>query len=366
MPKNIINTGANIDERSEAAKSRDFRHEEIAMAAPVVWKEKSYEELRKFPERFQITSLSCMAQSGTKNLGIANFTLTGEFPVLSAGPVYRNRFNYPNGGMSLPDLLALLCKPKACLESEFSSQNMDENAMNAAPLQLTPAQAASAKKYAADKYVFLKTPLDIDEVAAILAAGKSVQLIMYFDGAIGPDGKAEYWTPKPVILYPKLDLYGAATSRHGIAGVDFLTIDGVKHLYIEDSAGNWTGINGEGRRYVSEAFLRARCYGAGYIVKMAFTDTQKPVYSFTKPLVYDMRDNKDVAALQAILQYEKFMPTEIDGKPLKPTGNFLGLTAQGLKDWQVAHGILDFKDEMDMRKIRFGAKSMKLANTLYA
>lgn len=353
--------GGNIDPRTEAEKSRDHMHEEVATAAAtaIEWKEKTYDQLRRFPERFQAQSLMCMAQSGVKNLGIANFLLDGVFPILSALNVYRSRFNYPDGGMSLPDLFKLLTTPHAPLEADLPSQNLTEYQANAASLNLTPTQATDAKRYAADGYVYFTQPYKIDDIAAVLATGKSVELMMFFEGN-------EYWRPKPVIINSALNLYGSDTLRHGIAGVDNLLLDGEKTLYIEDSAGNWTGINGKGERYITEDFLKARCFGAGYIIKKGYADINKPKYSFTKPLVYGTMHNEDVKALQYILQYEKFFPTEIDGVPFAPTGNFLGMTADALKKWQIAHNIMDFRYELDMRKIRFGAKSIALANSIYS
>lgn len=353
-------TGGLLDLRTEAEKSRDFQHEElVASAAPVVWVKKTFQELKKYPERFQNDSSSCMAQSGAKNLGIANASI-GSFQEISALPIYRSRTNYPSGGMSLPDLLKALTSPLGCRESDLGSQRMTEAAMNVYNGYLSEKELSDAKSLKADIYIYLKTPLDMDEVARLTQLGKSIQMMLYFRND-------EYWRPIPVILDRNLDLYANTTSRHGVAAVDFLLLeDGQKALYIEDSAGNQTGINAEGRRYLTEEFVKARCYGAAYIIKKAVVETPKPKYKFGKALTFGMRNDGDVAALQLIMQYEGFFPKQLDGVAFSPTGNFLGMTADSLKKWQIAHGINDFAAQMDMRKIRFGAKSIAVANRLYS
>jgi len=358
--ENNFNTGGLLDLRTDAEKSRDFRHDEIfASAAPVTWIPKTWEQLRKFSERFQADSFSCMAQSGSKNLGIANFIANGEFKEVSALPVYRARSNYPSGGMALPNLLGLLVMPYACEESDLRSQHLHEAEMNAFDGVLSAKEASDAEKYKANSYFFFEMPVNIDDIAQVISVGKSVELMMFFRND-------EWWKPIPQIIDPNLDLYATTTQRHGIAAVDFLLLpDGQKALYIEDSAGNQTGINGEGRRYLTEKFLQQRCFGAGYLVKIASTVNPKPKYQFGRPLLYGMKNDVDVKALQTIMQYEGFFPKTVDGVDFPPTGNFLGMTADSLKRWQIAHGINDFAGEMDMRKIRFGAKSIAVANKLY-
>jgi len=351
-------TGGLLDQRNDTEKSKDYKHSEVvASSVPVIWEEKSFEQLRKFPDRFQFTSSSCMAQSGNKNLGIANWFLTKVFPILSCLSTYRKRENYPKEGMSLPNLFELLTTELSCLEKDIPSQNLTEDEMNNANISLSTKELSDAVKYKADGYFYFEEPYNIDDIALSISQGKPVEAMIFFD-------HDEYWQPIPKMLR-KVDIYAKKTARHGIAIVDFLLIGGIKYLYIEDSAGNTTGINKQGRRYLSEEFFTKRCFGAGYLVKKSYVPIVKPEYTFKKVLVYNMRNNKDVIALQNILQYEGFMPTQLNKIPFTPTGNFLGMTAQALIKWQISHGILDFQDEIDMTKVRFGNKSMVLANKLY-
>lgn len=367
-----ILTGGLVDTRPDDQKAQDHQHDEVVMAGDVVanWREKSAEEIKSFPERFQSTSLSCMAQSGVKTLGVHIASINGgHFPILTAKPVYDSRSNYPDGGMAQPDLFMLLTKPLACKESDVPSQNLGETAMNQ-KVTLTDSQMQEAQANEADGYLYLNpvmdwskgtiiTPVDIDKIASMLEQGKAVHLMMFFTGN-------EWWAPYPKESNPALNLYNGSL-HHGISAVDYTLYNGEKALVIEDSAGNWTGINGHGVRIVTESFLKARCFGAGYPVKKSFVPpSNKPRYTFSVPLTYGMLNNPDVKALQEILQFEGFMPTLIDNKPFSPTGNFFGMTALALKKWQVAHGIMDFQNTTDPRLIRFGFKSIALANQLYS
>jgi hypothetical protein len=354
LPKS---TGALPDTRNNAQKSKDWKHSEVvASTSLVVWKEKSFNDLAKFPERFQDSSSSCMAQSGVKNLGIANYSLTNFFPILSALPIYRNRSNFPSEGMTLPDLFSLLVRGLSCFEDDKKSQNLTEAQMNVA-VSFSNKELVDAMKYKADGYFYLEEPYNIEDFATIISSGRSIELMVFFEDD-------EYWKPRPEILR-EVTLYGSKTRRHGIVASEFLLIDGKKYLFCEDSAGNWTGINGKGFRYISEEFLLKRCFGAGYLIKKAYTVPSKPKYHFTKMLTYGMKNDKDVAALQSILQYEGFMPTKLDGEDFVPTGNFLGMTAQALIKWQIAHNMPDFQYETNMTKVRFGKKSIATANLLY-
>jgi hypothetical protein len=65
-------TGCLEDTRSEEAKAKDW-HKDLAMAGPVNWVEKSFEDIAKFPIRNQDGSYSCVAQTLALIMGIENF-----------------------------------------------------------------------------------------------------------------------------------------------------------------------------------------------------------------------------------------------------------------------------------------------------
>jgi len=119
-----IETGALLDPRSDEEKAKDYKHEVLfpASATPVVWEEKK--EWKFYDKRNQKSSLSGMAQSGAKMLGIEN-----NFVCISAKPVYQSRTN-KGGGMYQKECLSGLCKALSCTEQQLPSQNMGESDIN--------------------------------------------------------------------------------------------------------------------------------------------------------------------------------------------------------------------------------------------
>lgn len=283
----IKELGALLDPRSDEEIAKDYKHEVIfpASAFPVVWKEKiSY---KFWDKRNQSSSLSCMAQSGVKMLGIEN-----GFKCLSAKPVYQSRSNKDTGGMYQKECLSALTKPLACLETQLQSQGLGEMAMNA-PYDITPDMTASATAYKADNYVFVDYAMDtvMDTIAGLIEQGKGVQIMLYFTGA-------EYWKPVPEILNLALKKDDSRALRHGICIVDYTLYKNEKAFVIEDSAGNEYSLNGTGQRIITETFFKARCYGAGYMTKI-------PKQLFIKDLKLGMTD-PDVKRLQQFLNTHGF------------------------------------------------------------
>lgn len=365
MPDNIPKfLGVVLDPRSEVKKAQDFPHEETLPAAapePVVWTEKPSASWRRFPKRDQNGSSSCMAHSGAKALGVENVVEENTFVELSALPTYRSRSNFPGEGMYQQDLFSLLSKPTACLESQKPSMGLTETVMNQ-PVTLSKEERAKAEYYRSGGYFFFTNLQDIDAIARVIDQGKAVHLLMFFL-------PQEYWQNVPKVVEPELVNSGFDTriQRHGITIVDRTLWNGEKAFIIEDSAGGESTIDQTGQRVVTESFFKARCYGAGYLIfrQNSVGAIEKPVHRFTRSLYYGLRGDGEVTWLQKVLQYEGHLALTIDGQPL-PYGNMLQMTCTALKKWQLAHGITDFATEPDVRKVRFGPKSIGLANILYA
>ncbi len=348
--ENEIFLGVAPDIRTKEEKAKDWQYAETASAVSVIWKEKKLEEVRFFSRRDQNGSSSCMAQSGVKMLGIENVVEENIYEEFSATPVYQARANKPGGGMWQQDLLSILCKPTACLDSQVPSQKLGESQIDV-PYTQTQEQIDTATEYKAGGYSFI--PINIDKIASIISEGKAVQLVMFF-------ARDEWWLNiEPKIKHPELKNFDADALHHGICAVDYLLWNGQKALAIEDSS---VYPNENGQRIITEEFLLKRCYGAGYLLPRTnqHAVVNKPKYKFTKPLTYGMLNNKDVKILQNILKFEGSMLNSIPS-----TGNFLALTAQAVKKWQVVHGIVDFINENDLTKIRIGSKSIAILNKLY-
>lgn len=295
-------TGALLDPRSKREKAKDYQHDILASAVPVVWEEKH--DWKFYDRRNQSSSLSCMAQSGVKMLGIEN-----NFVCLSAKPVYQSRTN-KGGGMYLQESLAALTKPLACTEEQLPSQFMDETEMNAS-FETTTEMKASSELYRASAYI-PNVPIDIDQIASIIEQGKGVQLMLFFL-------HEEYWKEIPEIIDTDLKYYDNNAVRHGVCATDYCLFNGEKCLIIEDSAGNETSIKGRGQRILTNSFFKDRCYAAGYLIP-------KPKTVFVRTLKLGMK-GEDVKELQKRLNVIQ-------------TGLFWVLTKNAVIKYQKSHGLV--------------------------
>lgn len=299
---NEVYLGAPIDLRSPEEKAQDWTDDMLASGTESVqWLKKKIK--RFFSRRNQSSSLSCMAQSCMKMVGIEEFLESGNYKEFSAMAHYRGRFNFPSGGMSLYDSLKrATLKDIVVLESDLPSQNMNEYDMNTRKITLTEKMKADAEMYRQKAYIqfciefnnrgHITKPIDVEALCRIVDQGKGVQLMLFFLGS-------EFWLPIPVIIDPTLGVYESRTSRHGVTVVDrYINDQGKKVFLIEDSAGNSSSINGSGQRELTEDFLKARCYGAGYVI-----DKQNVIENAPKLLITLRRGSKgaQVKVLQKML-----------------------------------------------------------------
>lgn len=351
--------GANLDTREVTQQARDFMREEFASSPNVEWKEKN--NFRRFSKRNQAYSSSCGAQSGAKILEINEKNETNDDVVFSALAIYRNRSNFPNGGMTIHDVLKNIASDyTAYKEKSLRSMNMSEQEMNTANIDMNESDKKMSLKYKAQGFEFIRD-ITIDKIAEVIQSGKGVLLMLYFSKVQGVN---EYWKYEPNILIEKLDLYdNETTSRHFVVAVDFTMINGKKYLVIEDSAGNNTAKNGQ--RILSEDFISKRCYGAGYSIDKKNSDIERPKYKFNKILKFGMTKNKDVVALQKILQYEKLLPTHVNGKELE-LGNYFGQTSYAVLQFQKKYNIASLEELTALRGMTCGKKTIAKLNELYS
>ena len=350
--------GVKQDPRTDSQKAKDWHVDEVlpSSSLPTVeWKEKKFKDVRFFSRRSQDGSGSCMAQSGVKVLGIDNFVEEGKYVELSARPVYKSRSN-SDAGMWQQELMDILCRPIACFESQVPSQDMTEIQINEA-YPISADEIDTAEIYRAGGYAFIPYFYDnfsIDKIASVIATGKAVQLVVFFR-------TKEWWGNQFIQLSsPDLKLTDTDANHHGIAAVDYGLWKGEKALFIEDSS-VWKSENGQ--RVLTESWLKKRCYGAAFTFNLLNNHPvdDKPKHTFTKNLFYGLMNDSDVRALQDILKYEGQLSASIPS-----TGNYLSLTSQAVRRWQMNHSILDFQDETDVTKIRVGPKTITALNAIYA
>ena len=366
-------SGALIDVRPEEEKENDYHFGEIVAAAnPVSWVEKPQSAWRKFPIFNQDGSGSCVAQTLAKLLGILYWLKNQLYVHFSATHIYQRRSNKPSGGMAGVDAFNIARKG-VTLEELVPSQNMADPQMDGAEIPQYKQDVGSVFKIG--NYVSLPIK-DIDTIASVIqTTNKAVMVWFYF--------KSDEWSDVPTVKYPDLNLYAGDTNRHSVTAVDFVLYQGKKALIIEDSWGQFFGLNGQ--RVITEDFFRARNWFAAYPINFAFDDqTQpqpqpvpvKPKYAFTKPLVFILWDNAknqpanmalhesqktDVVALQNILKYEGHFPSNVTS-----TGYYGSITAKAVYAFQVAHKVAPLSELDSLRGRRVGEKTIKALNEIYS
>ena len=314
-------TGVLDDPRSDEDKEQDYLHEEraSAYAAPIP---DSFSNPKitesPYPIENQWRTSSCVPHGTTLALGIERKADGDEvYSRLSPLFTYRLRSNYGREGSSLPEMLSLGKKYGAPLFATLPTRTgMTEAQANA--LVLSGQAYTEAEIYRGLEYYSLEEPRDFEAIAAIAQQGHGVPILIY---ATYDEWAREY----PVVLNPKLNpLY--AQVRHCVCVLPKSGFweNGTRYVVIQDSA----HFGGKSLRYVSEAFIKARCYGAGYWDTVQFIGSGKrPRYTFTKPLRVGS-SGPEVQVMQQLLIAEGVLPVDC------ATGYFGGRTLAGVRAFQ--------------------------------
>jgi len=348
----MINTGANLDYRSEDEKLNDYAFEEIASGfTPYVWEERPAKQ-RYFYPFDQNGSLSCVAGYA----GIRLEKLDGN--IISRKDVYRRRSNYPMGGMSMPDIMKII-RQGACLESSLASQGLGETKMNE-NYTLTPKMIEERDKNRGGSSFTITNFRDMDTVAQAFNGGIEICAFWYFD----KNGN-EWWIvePKPLFTF-KSEFDDVA--RHQATIVDMILVNGVKTIVVQDTAGVGTGFGEDNNlRYITPDMLAKRSYSMGFILD---NDDEKlipepiavrPIFAVTVPMKVGST-GANVKQLQEVLIYEGLLNIKA------PTGSYFGLTRQAVIKLQEKYRA----EILTPVGLRFGtgiigASSLKFLNSKY-
>jgi hypothetical protein len=296
------------DPRTEEEKVLDYKYEDLAKGdIPLNWIEYNEKNLKSYPIQNQDGSLSCVAQGTSKILAMHEVKEGRGYKQLCPKLIYDWRQNYPDGGMWLPNALAIACNTGTCEEHLLPCDMKGETFMNDKSL-ITNTMLEDAQNYRG-KYYFEITG-GIDKIAEVMEQGYGVLLGFRFD--------YNEWTDVPVVHADSQKTVG-----HGVAAVDYCLYEGKKALIIEDSWGPTYGKGG--RRIITEEFLTARCFYAGYI-------TSLPNYIFTKTLRLGSK-GLDVKMLQQKLN-------DVMGYILKVDGQFGKMTLQAVTNFQHSKGLV--------------------------
>ena len=327
-----------IDTRVDKSKDYQF-YELVAKADPVIWQTKT--QWRTFPIKDQSQSNQCVAFTLAKMLGIQHQVDEGDWIDFSPTHIYERRANKGGAGMNAIDAFGIVQKEGVTFEKLYPSKtyNNDHETLN-----IKNHYARVGEVFRIGSY--LTVSRDIDTIASIIQrTGKGVMVWFWGDFA-------EWNREVPEIRNREINLFTAPV-RHSVTAVDFFIHNGKKALLIEDSWGIKYGR--DGRRIITEDFLKERCYYAGHIMNFDFTvkKPEKTKYNITKPLQFGMRDEQ-VKELQRMLQDEGHFPSNT-----QTTTYYGAITARAVLDWQLKHKV---DTEQTLRELQgrfFGRRSLQ-------
>ena len=222
--------GVRRDPRPLEEKAKDYPH--LAGAISLDWVEKK--EWKKYSNRDQWTSSSCVFQSGAKALEV----LTGK--IISATP-YFWRKNFDEKGAYIQDCGDIFYNRFTTTEELSTSQNQNEAEMN----KIKPLTT----NLGITGYRTIFNPTFYNVAEAVAQYG---QCIVTFGSS-----NAE-WTLTPKYNGKNADWY------HAICCVDWGVKDGVRVLRCEDSTGK--NSSPDGTRWITEDFFKQRVTGALYFL----------------------------------------------------------------------------------------------------
>jgi len=308
-------TGVLGDPREDTRVQNGYSIDEVlAAAAPVNWVKKGISEVVQYPVWNQNQTSACVAFSKAKQISIKVFELTGVWIDFSPASIYQLRPNAPGGGMFIPDANDIVNKRGVTLEALMKSQNLTEAQINLVKRTKVADLFANAIAEAVVRYLYV--PVDIDRIAQTIESKKAVSLLIF-------GNYDEYSRMVPVVLNPNLALQDAPIV-HEVVGVDyFLDGNGVKRIYINDSA----HFGGLSVREYTEDFLLKRCILADALDVFTFDSESEP----TKPTFID----KNVVSLQNCLKYEGLFPTNVAS-----SGFYGEITKKAVRGFQAKYGLV--------------------------
>ncbi len=285
--------------------------EVLPEAAPFEWKKKKPTELVSYPVWNQKGTSACVAFSKAKQISIKIFQMTGVWIDFSPASIYQLRANKPGLGMGIPNANEIVNKHGATLEALMKSQNLTEEQIMT--VRRTKVADLFAKAIAEAVVRYLYVPINIDRMAQTIEAKKSISLLIF--GTYN-----EYARLVPVVMNPNLT-YEQAPIRHEVVGVDyFIDSNGVKRIYINDSA----HFGGLPVRELTEDFLLKRCILADVLDVFSFDPENIPKPSY----------DESVTSLQDCLKAEGVFPSDQTS-----TGFYGPITTQAVKDFQKKYGL---------------------------
>lgn len=233
-----------LDKRTPAEKEAHIDFHKVYGLSPVVWIEKTQSSWNKVSQRNQNTSSSCVDHS------IAEAIEAKTGVVVSAHPPYSRRSNAPEEGSVVPEPFQNVQNDGTTTEALDISNGLTEEQMNAPIAVPTPNKIDS----------FGGIAIDIDQIAQAIDMHKGVILCI--------DLSWQEWEASPgtpVFLGSGITPDGG----HGLSGLDYTMHNGMKCITAQN---HWplpdqlSLNNNSGQLILTEAYLKARCSSAWYVV----------------------------------------------------------------------------------------------------
>lgn len=309
-PERFLGVLGNGDETDKIVEFEEAVGSGVAMATSITFEEKDPSAWRSFLHQFQYSSSACVAFTIAKIAQIFYFLRTGRKIRFSPGWVYRQRKNFPSGGMWIDDVIQI-AGGGMITEELYPSENLTEAQINSLPDE--PYAGGVAEEFGIPTN-WVNLPIDLDTIAkSIKKTEKGVML--WFD--FGPGE----WFNNGI---PKI-LGNNKPWRHSVTGVDAVKYKGVDYIVIEDSADRQEDTQFGHRKLISREFLSKRCLIARYPLGFKFDPQgpQKPSY------------DGSVSSLQDCLTFEGVFPSNVTAR-----GYYGAITVQAVKDFQKKYGIV--------------------------
>lgn len=353
--KNMFQSGALIDTRTEQQKDKDIHQSEIvASIAPVNWVEKAKEDFRSFPGRYQKWSGSCVAQSAAKLATVLFWLKEQTMVVFSATSVYQSRSNKPAGGMIGIEAFEIMRNKGIGLEALTPSQGMSDEEMDNVFIENYEKKIADIFRISGHVGIDAR---DFDAVASTIQQTKKAIMVWFYFA------NDEWFGLEFPEIKKEVDITEA--SCHSVAAVDFGMINGKQYIKIEDSAYSnadkaRNALN-PGDRWVSREFFEKRNFFARYPVSFNFkAGGEKPQYAFACAMKFGEK-NDDIVVLQNVLKYEGLFPVDKDS-----TGYYGALTAKAVIAFQKKYKIATDAEIESIGGKAIGPKTLAKLNELYS
>ncbi len=319
LNKNPHYTGVNPDTRFDSEKNKDYDHAERAVALPV----DPFINLKTVSSGYyyenQNGTSSCVPHAVGLALAIERKTTLGDYERVAQMFPYRLRSNYPKEGSALQEIFEIYRTKGAPLYTTMPTPFTEVQANNMAIPFQAYVEAAIFKGF--EYWTVKKNFNDIATLAAIAEQGHGVAILIYatYD---------EWAQAYPQIQQPNLTIAKAeVTHCVCILPKSGFWENGKRYVAIQDSA--WFG--DYKIRYLSEDFITARTFAAGYWDKVvALGSGTKPQHHFAAILRYG-DTGPEVLAMQQLFISEGLLPSDC------ATGLFAGRTLAALHAFQTRY-----------------------------